>query len=76
MEADATVSLYRDQYGMLPEILPDYTLRPFVDYSRVGVDNYTLRLHLDGYDEAIPVEAMRTLNAADVNRILHLERLN
>ncbi len=76
MEADASVTLFHQQFGVLPEILPDALLRPYVDYSRIDMNNYTLRLHLDGYDEPIPVTTGKTLVAQDVVRVLHLERLN
>ena len=72
MEADASVSIYREQFGMLPEDLPDISLRPFVDYSRVNENNYTLRLHLEGYDAVIPVSITQTLSAEGVSIVLRL----
>ncbi len=76
MEADATVTQYFEFYGGLPELLPDPTLRAYVDYSSLDADNYTLKLHLDGYDQTVHVATGQTLSTEDVLRVLNLDRLN
>jgi len=52
-EADASVILFHQEYGRLPETLPAAALAPFVIYRHIGETHYSLAVNLPYHDAVI-----------------------
>lgn len=69
MEADAEVLAYHELFGELPVEMPDYALRNFVSYQRLGSETYRL-MPLLGSEVVIARELSEVLDPALVRQSL------
>ena len=72
MEADASVVIYYQQTGSLPDELPEAALSSIVEYNRLDEDRYSLKVLLPPHDTVIERSAQTMAPPTNTAQLLGL----
>ncbi|MBT5484072.1 MAG: hypothetical protein HOH14_06300 [Gammaproteobacteria bacterium] len=72
MEADASVVIYYQQTGSLPDELPEAALSSIVEYNRLDEDRYSLKVLLPPHDTVIERSAQAMAPPTNTAQLLGL----
>lgn len=70
MEADASVILFHQDYGRLPEALPAAALSPFVTYRHIDETHYSLSVNLPDHDAVVERDIGNISPPANIETLL------